>query len=307
MGLIQKIKAKNFTWINITNPNSASIEYLRQNFGFHSLNLEDCLDITLRAKLEEYDDYLFIIMNFPIFDRKTRVITLSEVDIFITKDNIITINNGSLEPLKNLFESCQIDEGERAKYLCDDVTFFIYHILNHLQKYCFPILNHIARDLEDVENHIFNNQEQEMVREILSIKRNITNYRRSVESHKNVIKKLGEMSHKEFLKNDLQIYFKDNLDQSKEIWEMLENLKEMVNVLHSTNESLISFKLNSIMKTLTVISVTLMPLTLVSSIFGMNYRIPFEKQSWGFFFAIGLMVLFTVVVINIFRGKKWLD
>ncbi|HNV97068.1 MAG TPA: magnesium transporter CorA family protein [bacterium] len=307
MGLIQKIKTQKFTWINITNPNSASIEYLRQNFDFHPLDLDDCLNETMRAKLDEYDNYLFMVMNLPIFDRKTRVISLSEVDIFIGKDYLITINSGKLEPLKNMFEACQIDESERNKYLSDDVTFLIYNILNNFQKYCFPILNHISKDLEDVENQIFSHQEKKMVREILVIKRNITNFRRSVESHKNVIKKIGDMSHKDFMKNDLQIYFKNTLEQSKEIWESLENLKETVDVLHSTNESLISFKLNNIMKTLTVISVTLMPLTLVSSTFGMNYIIPFQKKPWGFFFALALMTLFTIIIVKIFRNKKWLD
>ena len=240
MGLIQKIKANNFTWLNITNPNSASIEYLRQNFNFHPLDLDDCLSETFRAKLDEYENYLFIAMNLPIFDRKTRIISLSEVDIFIGKDFFVTVNDGRLEPLKNMFENCQINELDRVKYLNDDVTSLARNILNNFQKYCFPILNHISQDLQSVENEIFNHQEKKVVREILTIRRNITNFRRSVESHKNVIKKLCEMSHKDFMKNDLQLYFKNNLEQSKEIWEALENLKETVNVLHSTNESLIS-------------------------------------------------------------------
>lgn len=307
MGLIQKVIANNFTWLNITNINSASIEYLRQNFNFHPLDLEDCLNETLRAKLDEYDHYLFMVMNLPIFDRKTRVISLSEVDIFIGKDFLITINNGKLEPLKNMFESCQVDEGERIKYLNDDVTFLIYNILNNFQQYCFPILNHISKDLEDVENQIFSHQEKKMVREILVIKRNITNFRRSVESHKNVIKKLGEMSHKDFLKNELQIYFKNNLEQSKEIWEVLENLKETVEVLHSTNESLISFKLNSIMKTLTIISVLVFPATLISSIFGMNFKLPLEDTSAGFIGAVITIVTCMILLFLYFRKKNWLD
>lgn len=307
MGLIQKIKTQKFTWINITNPNPSSIEYLRQNFNFHPLDLDDCLNETLRAKLDEYDDYLFMVMNLPIFDRKTRVISLTEVDIFIGKDFLITINNGKLEPLKNMFESCQIDESERIKYLNDDVTFLIYNILNNFQKYCFPILNHISQDLRDVESEIFNHQEKKMVREILIIKRNITNFRRSVESHKNVIKKLGEMSHKNFMKNDLQLYFKNNLEQSKEIWEALENLKETVDVLHSTNESLISFKLNSIMKTLTIISVLVFPATLISSIFGMNYGIPFQSSPLGFIGAIIIIAFCMILLYLYFKKKKWLD
>ncbi|MCD4705053.1 magnesium transporter CorA, partial [bacterium] len=99
MGLIQKIKSKSFTWINITKANSGSIEYLRENFDFHALELEDCLNPTYRAKLDEFDDHLFIIINLPIFNRQTRTISLSEVDIFVGKDYLITINDGELIPL----------------------------------------------------------------------------------------------------------------------------------------------------------------------------------------------------------------
>lgn len=307
MGLIQKVKAENFIWTHITNPNPGSIEYLRQNYNFHPLDLEDCLGPTLHAKLDEYENYIFIVINFPIFDRATRVISLSELDIFIGKDFIITLNDKKLEPITKIFESCQRNENERSKYLNDDTTFLLYHLLNELQKYCFPILNHISQDMQNIENQIFNHQERRMVREILTIKRNIVNFRKSVQSHKSVIKKLEKMSYKDFLKDDLHIYFNDILEQAKEIWEMLENQKENIEALHNTNESLISFKLNSIMKTLTIISVTLMPLTLVSSTFGMNYIIPFQKEPWGFFFAIGLMFIFTIIIIAIFKNKKWLD
>lgn len=307
MGLINKIKTKTFDWVNITEPNAGSIEYLRQNYKFHPLELEDCINPSPRAKLDDFDNHIFMILNFPIFDRKTRKISLSELDIFIGKDYLITVNDGQLETLKKIFENCQINQDERSKYLDDDTTFLLYKIIDNLQQYCLPILGHIDQDLDNIEDKIFNNDEKEMVKEILIVKRNIVNFRKSVQSHKNVIKKIGKMGYKDFMKNDLDIYFSNVLEQSKEIWETIENLKEIVDALHSTNESLISFKLNSVMKTLTIISVTLMPLTLVSSTFGMNYIIPFQDKIWGFFFALGLMTVFTLIILTIFSKKKWID
>jgi len=307
MGLIQKIKNKNFTWVNISKPNTGSIEYLKQNYKFHPLDLEDCSNPTLRAKLDEYDEYLFIILNFPVFNRKTRRISLSEIDIFIGKNYLITISNGDLTPLNEIFEACQLNKTAKAKYDNEDVTFLLYEILNSLQKYCFPILDHISHDLRDIEKQIFDNKEKQMVREILITKRNIVNYRKSIQSHKNVIRKLGKMSHKDFMKNELNIYFSNILDQSKEIWEILENLKENVEAVHDTNESLISFKLNQVMKVLTVISVILLPATLLASIFGMNYLIPFQETPWGFWFGTGTMICCMVFLWIYFKSKKWMD
>ena len=307
MGLIQKVKVKNFTWVNITKPNAGSIEYLRQNYKFHPLDLEDCTSPTLRAKLDEYDNYLFVILNFPVFNRKTRRISLSETDIFIGRDYLITLTDGNLPPLIEIFEKCQMNKEGRKKYLEDDVTFLLYEILNNLQKYCFPILNHISQDLRDIEKQIFNNQEKRMVKEILVTKRNIVNFRKSVQSHKNVIKKLGKMSHKEFMKNELNVYFSNILDQSKEIWEILDNLKENVEALHNTNESLISFKLNKVMKLLTIISVVLLPATLLASILGMNYNMPFQRSPFGFWGSVVLMATCMIVLLIYFKKKKWMD
>lgn len=307
MGLIQKVINKNFTWVNITKPNTGSIEYLRQNYKFHPLDLEDCSNPTLRAKLDEYDDYLFIILNFPVFNRKTRRISLSEIDIFIGENYLITLSDGNLTPLNEIFESCQLNNKNKEKYFNEDVTFLLYEILNSLQKYCFPIVDHVSHDLRDIEKQIFDNREKEMVREILIIKRNIVNYRKSIQSHKNVIRKLTKMSHKDFMKNELNIYFASILDQTKEIWEILENLKENIDAVHNTNESLISFKLNQVMKMLTLITVILLPATLLASIFGMNYLIPFQRQVFGFWFAIGVMVSFMVLLGIFFKKKKWMD
>jgi len=160
MGLIQKVKAKNFTWINISRPNAGSIEYLRNNYKFHPLDLEDCSSPTLRSKLDEYDNYLFVILNFPVYNRKTRKISLSELDIFVGPDYLITLSQGNLTPLNEIFEKCQINTRERKMYLEDDITFLLYEVLNDLQKYCFPILNHIGQDLKDIEEQIFNNKEK---------------------------------------------------------------------------------------------------------------------------------------------------
>jgi magnesium transporter len=121
------------------------------------------------------------------------------------------------------------------------------------------------------------------------------------------MKKLSSTGGSIFENANMNAYFDSLLEQSKEIWEMLENQKENIEALHNTNESLISFKLNSIMKTLTIISVLVFPATLVSSMFGMNFMIPFQSSNYGFLGAVIVIAICMILLFLYFRKKKWLD
>jgi magnesium transporter len=169
------------------------------------------------------------------------------------------------------------------------------------------MLNHISLDIDEAEKRIFAGYEKRMVKEILIIKRNIVNFRKAMQAHKNVIKKLIIKAPQFFSTAKLNIYFNALVEQTKDIWDLLENYKETIDALHATNESLISFRLNDIMKLLTIISVVLLPVTLIASIFGMNTpQMPLVKHPYGFWIILILMVLVSLGVLQYFRKKEWL-
>lgn len=305
---IQQIKFKNFRWINIIQPKSDEIEFLRENFDFHPLDLEDCLSPTQRPKVDEYENYLFMILTFPFYDVKNRNITVSEIDFFIGPDYLITLTDGQLTSVLNLFRQCQVNDFLREKYLTKGVMHLLYEILNKLQLYCYPMLDHIYDDIDRVEKVIFSGYEKKMVQEILIIKRNIVNFRKSMQAHKNIIKKLINLNHKYFIPRESIVYFTNVLEQTKDIWDILESQKEAIEALHNTNESLISFRLNDIMKILTIISVTLLPITLVASIFGMSITssMPLVNHPYGFWIVIEIMIIIMLFLILFFKRRKWL-
>ncbi|MFH0854874.1 MAG: magnesium transporter CorA family protein [bacterium] len=313
MPSIKIIQRNNFQWIDIHCNNGSKnkgIKYLEENFSFHPLDIEDCISITHRAKCDQYQLYSFLIFLFPTYTEKNREITTSEIDFFVSKDYLVNVHRDrNLKIFSNFFKLCEENENEKEKFLSLPPERLLYEILNRLYQDCFPMLDHISADIDNIEKQIFAGYEKEMVHEISIIRRNITDFRKIMQPHKNVIKKLTlslqESSLFEIQKTDA--YFNNLLDYTKEIWDALENYKERIEALQETNESLISFKLNDIMKTLTIISVTTFPITLIAAIFGMNTPgIPFTELKYGFWIVFSIMLSIAFFMLMHFKKRDWM-
>lgn len=306
---IQEIKHNQFSWINVINPQDEEIKVLEKRFDFHPLDLQDAYisKNAQRPQISGRDDYIFLIFLFPIYDRKTREIFPAEVDFFIGSDYIITLHNNKLFGLSDLFNSCQSSEYYKENYLSHNPAWLLYQILDRLFYNLFPMLDHLAKDNQNIENNIFSGKEREMMKEILIIKRNIVNFRTIMQSHRTIVKRLMELDSSLLLMNKYKRLYEKLLLRTRDIWEILENHKESIDALQETNESAISFRLNDIMKTLTVISVVFLPLTLVASLFGMNNRfMPFIDDPFGFWIILGIMIVVSLFMFVYFKLKKWL-
>lgn len=304
---VKEIKTNKVRWVFLSKNTVREIDYLRQNFKFHPLDLDDCLSPAQRPKLDEYERYLFLVMTFPYYDREQREILASEVNFFIGPDYLVTVTDGKLLPLLKLFDQCQTSDSFRNKYLGVNPIFLFSEILNKLQLNLYPIMDHISEDINQVQKTIFSGYEKKMVKEILIIKRNIINFRKIVQAHKNVVRKLISKKDKFFIPSSLMVYLANNLEQSKDIWDTLESLKENVEALHDTNESLISFRLNDIIKILTIISVILLPANLIAVTFGMKTAgVPFTNHPYGFWVVAGLMAAVMISLVAYFKKKDWL-
>ena len=303
---ISEIKTDKVRWVHLIKPTSKQLEGLQQQYKFHPLDIEDCISPAQRPKLDEYDHYLFLILTFPYYDAAIREIKASEVNFFIGPDYLITVTDGRLTPLLKFFEQCQINDTYREKFMSDSPIFLLYEIINRLQVYCYPMLDHVAEDIDNIQKVIFDGYEKKMVKEILIIKRNIVSLRKIMQAHKNVVRKLLSKREKYFIPNSITVYFNNILEQTKDIWDVLETVTETINALHGTNESLISFRLNDVMKILTIITVLLLPINLIAGIFGMNTPImPFVLHPNGFWIILGLMATLVTIMMILFRKKKW--
>lgn len=305
---INKIKTKKLEWVHIVKPTREEVGYLKETYDFHPLDLEDCLVKVQRPQINEYSHYLFFILTFPVYNRKTREIESSEIDFFIGSKYLVTISDGLIVNLENFFNEVKTNEYSKDKYMMTaHPIFLLYEILHRLQNYTLPMLDHISRDIEDIERRIFKGEEKVLVREILHTKRNIVDFRRIMQAHKNIIKKIISTQNNFFMHSNTEIYFSNILDRTKDIWDILESQKENINTFQETNESLISYRLNDIMKTLTIISVILLPATLIASLFGMSSEyLPFVHQPSAFYYVMAIICSVAFLLVLYFRKKDWL-
>lgn len=300
------IESPRLRWINIDEPRLADRMWLEEQFGFHELDLEDVASHNQRPKVDEYDEYLFLVMQFPRFEPATGRLHAAELDIFIGPDYVITLPNDEIHPLPALFERVQTRDDVRADMMGKGSGFLLYEILDRCVDASFPMLGAIGRKLRRLEDDIFEgSRSTEIVRDISNAKQEIINFRAIIRPQRAVFRSL-ERAKQRYLTEDLDIYFDDLTDASERIWDVLENFMEIVNGLEDSNESVLSHRLNDALRVLTAISVVVLPLTLVASVFGMNLDFPFVPDVAAFVVVIVLMLVMLVGMVVFFRNRGWL-
>jgi magnesium transporter len=305
---VESIQAEGLRWVRIENPTALETGWLEEHFDFHNLDLEDVLSRNQRPKIDEYPDYLFIVLHFPVFDRAVGRLNAAELDIFVGPDYLVTIPNQPLQPVEYLFERCRAKEELRDQLFTRGSGYLLYRLVDDSFDYCFPMLRKIGNKLDSLEAEIFEEERsQEIVRDISNVKQEIINFRKVVRPQRTVLRDLENVKQRFLAPDmDLEIYFDDIVDSHERIWDMLENYKEVVEGLEDTNESVLSHRVNDILRVLTAFSVIILPLTLIASIWGMNVGVPGEGDSPDFYVIVGAMTLVLVGMIVYFRRRGWL-
>ena len=289
-------------WINFSDWRSVERDWLMDNFEFHALDYEDLNSRNQRPKVDEYDDYLFIVLQFPRYDKELRRLSAVELDVFVGPDYVITIPKAPLAAVDYLFERCESRPGVRDELFGKGAGYLLYRIVDDCVDAGFPMLRKIGNKLEKLENHVFEGRSSEVVRDIFTAKQEVINFRSVVRPMRPALADL-ERTTKRYMAADLDIYFDDINDASERVWDMLENFKEVVEALEETNESVLSHQLNTILRVLTAISLVLLPLTLIASIFGMNTRVPGQGGIEAFWIVIAAMIVILIGLIAFFRRR----
>jgi magnesium transporter len=292
------------TWVHLTSPTAVEAAELQSRFGWHPLDLEDVLSKRQRPKIDEYPEYLFGILHFPVYDKTVQRLNAGELDVFVGSDYLVTLPVVELLPVTRLFQRCSDDAELRASLFGKGSGYLLYHVLDDLFDYCFPILDKIAFKLDTIEDEMFEGRSEEVVRDISNVKQEIISYRKIIKPERATLRVL-ERHTRRFLPEELEVYFDDIVDAAERIWDLLDNYKEVVEGLESTNESVISHRQNDILRVLTVFSVVLLPLTLITGIFGMNVHFPGFNTSEAWWAIIGAMVVILVGLLGLFRYKRF--
>jgi magnesium transporter len=304
---VEEIAAEGLRWVKIDEPGALEQAWLEENFEFHALDYEDVLSRNQRPKIDVYDEYLFIVLQFPVFDRSVGRLNAGELDIFVGPGFLITIPNQPLQPVEYLFERCRQKEELRDQLFSRGSGYLLYRVVDDSFDYCFPMLRKIDNKLDVLEEEIFEGRSDEIVRDISNVKQEIINFRKVIRPQRPVLRDLERVKERYLSPGmDLEIYFDDIVDAHERIWDMLENDKEVVEALEDTNESVISHRVNDILRVLTSISVIVLPLTLLASIWGMNVGVPGEGGMTAFWIIAAAMVALLIGMVTYFRRRGWL-
>jgi len=301
---VETLKAGGLRWINIERPRPIDRIWLEEHFDFHPLDYEDVFSRNQRPKVDEYDDYLFVVLHFPKYDKTVGRLNAAELDVFVGPDYVITLPNEQLDPLEYVFERCRANEEVREGLFTRGAGYLLYRIVDSCVDASFPMLRKIGNKLEDLEEEIFEGRSEEIVRDLSNAKQEIINFRKIVRPQRAALRDLDRT--RRYVAEDLEVYFDDIVDASERIWDMLENFKEVVEALEDSNESAISHRVNNILRVLTAFSILLLPQTLIASIWGMNTAVPGGGTIAGFWGVIGLMVIVLLGMLAFFRRRGWL-
>ncbi|MDP3900141.1 MAG: magnesium transporter CorA family protein [bacterium] len=299
---------KKITWLNILNAGANEIAYLRREFNFAPEDLRDAtVNITaLHAKVKGRENYIFLAIRFPYYSQENETINGAEIDFFIGHDLLVTLHDNKINLLKKLFDGYQKQNGKQITPIDSSVDLY-YQITDKLLDWSFNLLDDMSKTIDDIEDTIFSHKSRSAVTTLLDLRRNAINFRTITKNYQMVFEKFEKLRAEAGL-SDSHTPFPAVIDKTKDLWNTIENRQEMLEALYATNESILNYRLNDIMKTLTIFSVIVFPLTLLAAIFGMNTLngMPFINHPLGFWWIIAIMLLGSFSMLLFFKRKGWM-
>lgn len=304
---MKTIQHKHTTWIDIEKPTKKDIEFLKDSFDFHPIILDELSSPTLRSKVEEFPTYLYLVLHFPVYSKRTKENKPFEIDFLVTRTHIITSRlSNRFHPFSDFIKKVKSEEYTREHCMGKTTGHLLYYIISFLIESCVPSLDHISKKIDKIEAKIFKGEQKAMVEEISLTKRDLLDFRRIIKPQKTILESLQRRGPL-FFGSYLKPYFEDLVGSNTQLWHQLENDKETLESLEQTNDSLLSHKINEAMRILTIFATLFLPATLISGIFGMNtIKTPVVEHPWGFWIILIFMAVTLMTFLIYFRKKKML-
>lgn len=302
--MIETVKIGTIRWHHILSPVDEDLEYLRDNFHFHPLDLEDCRSLNQRPKIDIYDDYYFMILHFPNFDKSNTFLTTKEVKIFWGEDYVITIGQSHWVVAK-MFEEAKEQAERKEEFEIGNSDTLLYKVLERLMQESLSMIRRIGSELEYINRELFSKHAQKTIEEISVTRKNIILLNTIFKPQLRLFHKFETGAIEGFAEN-MEDYWGNILDYYQKMWDMTEDYEELIEGLSKTFDSLQANTINEIMKVLTLISSILLPLTFITGLYGMNIGLPFQNEPRAFIILSVSMIVVVLFMIFFFKKKKWM-
>jgi magnesium transporter len=292
-----------FIWVDFETPPMEEVEFLAVNADFHPLAIEDCITFNGFPKIDDYQSYLYMVIQTIRIQPKTEAerFKLEEIDFFLGNDYLISYRS---TPFKSVDEVW-----ERMGILTDlygrGPDMLLHMIIDKIVEKILPEVENFEDAIEDLEERVINRSSNDELAEIFKYKRELSILNRMVLPQRDVIGRLGRGEFA-LIKASSLPFFRDIYDDLNRILFITDNLRNTLNSLMEAYLSSISNRMNQVMKILTIFASIMLPLTVITGMFGMNFRIiPFANEPLGFWLVFGVMALISIGMMFYFKKKGW--
>ncbi len=292
------------TWINVDGVHQLeNIEQIGIHFKIHPLVLEDIVNTGQRPKMEDFDNYLFIVLKMLYYDVTENETKTEQVSLILSANYVISFQETEGDVFDPIRERLRIDRGRVRKMGAD---YLAYSLIDAIVDNYFMVLEKIGEKIEDIEDDMIKNPTPEVLQTIHRLKRELIFLRKSVWPLREVISRL-ERWESPLIAKSIDIYLRDVYDHTIQVIDALETFRDMLSGMLDIYLSSVSNRMNEVMKVLTIIATIFIPLTLVAGIYGMNFKyMPELDTPWGYPMVYVIMLAVSAVMLIYFRRKKWL-
>lgn len=289
-----------YTWLDLSHPSPEELDILISTFGFHPLTVADCHRPPSRPGLAQYGDYVFITLQ--CVSQRPQIKSLTTfLNIFFGPHYIVTIHEEKLDFLERLWSSYHINPSLFRK----GTDYLLYSLLEDLTSEFFLFFDRLEDKIEEIEEELFRRPGRKVLNQIFLFRRQAIRLRKSLGPQRDVVDLL---CHPEFplVKKENRVFFLDIYNEYLRLVDHIDTLHELIGSALEIYLSLISNRLNEVMKVLTLVTTIMMPLSLIAGIYGMNFQyMPELEWRYGYYWALGLMVLVAGGMVGYFWKKGW--
>ncbi len=300
---LKSLKRTKYTqvWIDITSPSKKDFEQILKHIGLHKLTIEDCLTPNAGIKIEQFDHYNFIIIYG--IEKVKKKIKPYEVDVIQGKNFVITSHKKKIKYFEKMIENKDV----LSPVMKRGSDFLMHSLIDKTVDNFFPVLDSVEEEVDKVERQIFKNKDSgKLLNYLFDIKRYLFTVRKIASTQREVIGLLAKKKFN-FISVQAEVYFRDVYDHTIRINDMVDGYREILTSALEVHLSLVSNKMNDVMKVLTIIATIMMPLTLITGLYGMNFKfMPEIYWRYGYPIVIGFMILVAGTMLYYFKKKGWL-
>lgn len=293
---------KDMLWIDIYDMGENELFAVAEQFGFHPLAVEDCLHVSSRPKVDQYEGYFFFVIHALRYNEESEEeITPVELNIFYGPNYLVTVHKSKMAPIRRLADACV----KSRVYLDKGPDYLLYSIVDGITDEYFPIMDRLSIRIDELEDGMFEKRLEEITDEFLALKRTLVMIRRIIIPQRRIFTSSNGIYLFDVQQENIP-YYLDLADHLERLVDSTETFRDLVNGALDTYSSYVNAQAIDVMRLLTIISTIILPLTFITGIFGMNVPIPASEFGWTIWAIIGFMFLLAGLMIFYFRRRNWL-